>query len=73
MSLFKATINHSVTMNGVNLEKEMSVEIVTKIASNPLSYNSGYDVSNAFLRKYGIDIRKANAVSSSYIEVVKLS
>ena len=73
MSLFKATIKRSTCINGIYLEKGMSVEVVSKNSSNPLSSNGGYEVSNAFIRKYGIDIRKANAVSSSYIDMIKLN
>ena len=73
MSLFKATIKRSATVNGIRLEKGMSVDVVSKSSSNPLLSNGGHEVSDAFMRKYGIDIRKANAVSSSYIDMVKLN
>ena len=73
MSLFKATIKRSATINGIRLEKGMSVDVVSKSLSNPLLNNGGYEVSDAFMRKYGIDIRKANAVSASYIEMVKIN
>jgi len=73
MSLFKATIKRSATANGIRLEKGMSVEVVSKFTTNPLNTNGGHEVSDAFLRKFGIDIRKANAVSSSYIDMVKIN
>lgn len=72
MSLYRATIKRSGTSNGVRLEKGMSAEVVTKYTGNPLSTNGGHEVVEAFMRKYGVDIKKANAVSSSYIEMVKL-
>ena len=73
MSLFKATIKRSATVNGIRLEKGMSVDVVSKFTTNPLNTNGGHEVSDAFLRKYGIDIRKANAVSSSYIDMIKIN
>ena len=73
MSLFKATIKRSATTNGIRLEKGMTVEVVSKFTTNPLNTNGGHEVSDAFLRKFGIDIRKANAVSSSYIDMLKIN
>lgn len=72
MALFKATINRTATQNGIRLEKGMSVEIASKYTSNPISINGGHEVVEAFKRKYGIDLKKANAVSSSIIDVVKI-
>ena len=73
MSLFKATIKRSFTTNGIRLEKGMSVDVVSKFSTNPLNTNGGHEVTDAFFRKYGIDIRKANAVSSSYIDMVRIN
>ena len=72
MSLFRATIKRTATQNGVHLEKGMSVEIASKYTTNPITVNGGHEVIDAFMRKYGIDIRKANIVSSSYVDVVKI-
>ncbi len=72
MALFRATIKSSRTVNGIRLEKGMSVDFPS-IHSSPLGVNGGKEVIEAFFRKYGIDIKKANAVSSSYIEILKIS
>jgi hypothetical protein len=72
MALFRATIKSTKVVNGVRLEKGMSVDFPSSYGS-PLGTNGGKEVVEAFLRKYGVDIKKANAVSSSYIEVVKIS
>jgi hypothetical protein len=50
----------------------MSVDFPSSYGS-PLSTNGGKEVIEAFNRRYGIDIKKANAVSSSYIEVIKIN
>jgi hypothetical protein len=72
MALFKATVKRTATVNGIHVEKGMSVEIASKYTSNPIGVNGGHEVVDAFMRKYGIDIRKANMVSSSCIDVVKI-
>ena len=53
------------------LEKGMSVEVVSTYG-NPVSTNGGHEVIDAFERKYGIDLKKANAVSSVHLEVEKM-
>ena len=72
MPLYRATVKHSRLTNGVRLEKGMSVEVVSNHFSNPLLVNGGTEVINAFMRIYGVDIKKANAVSTAYIDVIKI-
>ena len=72
MSLFKATVKKTAHINGVVLEKGMSVDFASSYGS-PISTNGGKEVLDAFQRKYGIDLKKANAVNSLYIEVVKIN
>ncbi len=71
MALFKATVKRTKVTNGIRLEKGMSVDFPSSYGS-PLSTNGGKDVIAAFERAYGVDIKKAGAVSSSVIEVVKV-
>ena len=71
MALFKATVKSTRLVNGVRLEKGMSVDFSSAYGS-PLSTNGGKEVIEAFQRKYGVDIKKAASVSSAYIEVVKV-
>jgi hypothetical protein len=72
MPLFRATIKSTKLVNGIRLEKGMTVDFPSSYGS-PLAMNGGKEVVEAFLRKYGVDIKKANAVSSSYIDVKKIS
>lgn len=72
MPLYRATVKHNVFTNGVRLEKGMNLEFVSNQFSNPLLANGGTEVINAFMRIYGVDIKKAGAVSSAYIEVVRI-
>lgn len=69
MALYRATVKHNVNCNGVKLEKGMSVEVVTKSISNPLTTNGGVEVIAAFQRIYGVDIKKAGATSSAWIDI----
>ena len=72
MALFTATVKSTRLVNGIRLEKGMSVEFTSAFLA-PLSTNGGIEVIQAFQRKYGVDIKKAAAVSSAYIEVVKVN
>ena len=71
MALFKITVKQNVLTNGVRLEKGMSVEVVSTYG-NPVSTNGGKEVVDAFMRKYGVDLKKAHALSSVYLEIVKI-
>lgn len=72
MPLFKITVKQSKNTNGVRIEKGMSVEVVTQSMSNPVSTNGGQVVADAFMRLYGVDIKKAGALSMVYLDVVKI-
>ena len=72
MPLFKITVKQSKNTNGVRIEKGMSVEVVTQSMSNPVCTNGGQVVADAFMRLYGVDIKKAGALSMVYLDVVKI-
>ena len=71
MALFKATIKSTRVNNGVRLEKGMTVDFPSSYGA-PLSTNGGKEVIDAFMRVYGVDIKKACSVNSSFIEVKKV-
>jgi hypothetical protein len=71
--LYKVTVKSNLNSNGVRLEKGMSVEVVSQSYSL-LSTQQGKDlVNNAFKAKYGVDIKKACADTSLYLDVVKIN
>ena len=72
MPLFRITVKQSKNSNGVRIEKGMSVEVVTQSMSNPVSTYGGQVVADAFMRLYGVDIKKAGALSMVYLDVVKI-
>lgn len=63
MPLFRITTKTSKNSNGIRLEKGMSVDIVSKTFSNPVVTNCGQSVVDAFMRIYGVDIKKAGALN----------
>ena len=72
MPLFRITVKQSKNSNGKKKEKGMHVEVVTQSMSNPVSTNGGQVVADAFMRLYGVDIKKAGALSMVYLDVVKI-
>ena len=64
MSLFVVTVKQTRVTNGIRLEQGMSVEVPSN-SSNPLLSNGGHEVQEAFLRKYGIDLKKVGGGSVS--------
>jgi len=70
--LYRVTIKSNLLANGVRLEKGMSVEVSSQ--SLPLSTLQGKEqVTNAFKAKYGVDLKKACALQSIYLDVVKIN
>ncbi|WP_255742733.1 DUF6140 family protein [Belliella calami] len=73
MALFKVTVKNPMFRNGVRLIKGMSVDVVMDHAAHyPLNHERGERVVDAFKRMYDVDIRKANAVNSAHLDVVKV-
>lgn len=58
--------------NGIRIEPGMQVEVVTNSMSNPVTTNGGRVVADAFMRLYGIDIRRAGALNMVYLNVETL-
>lgn len=76
MALFRLTVKSTQTVNGVRLEKGMSVEVAygTVSACSPLHTLDGKKkVAAAFMAKYGIDLEKACALHPTRLDVIKLN
>lgn len=73
MARFRITTKMMKNSNGVRIEPGMTVEVVTQSMNNPLLTNGGQAVADAFMRIYGIDIKKAGALNMSYLSVEKLN
>ena len=72
MARFRITTTQMKNCNGVRIEPGMTVEVVTQSMSNPVSINGGQVVADAFMRVYGIDIKKAGDLSMVYLNVEQL-
>ncbi|MBQ0129207.1 MAG: hypothetical protein KBT57_05150 [bacterium] len=70
--LYRVTVKNSKNSNGIRLERGMSVDVVTNSMSNPITTNCGQPVVDAFMRIYGIDIRKAGALNMVYLDVERI-
>ncbi len=72
MPIFRITTKRVSQMNGIRIEPGMSVEVVSNSFSNPLLTNGGQPVADAFMRIYGIDIRRAGIMSQAYLDVERI-
>lgn len=70
--LYRITVKSPKNTNGVRIERGMSVDVVTNSLSDPVSTNGGQVVADAFMRIYGIDIRKAGALSRAWLDVERI-
>ena len=72
MPLFRVTVKQMKLTSGIRIEPGMSVDVVTNSMSNPLTTNGGQAVADAFMRVYGIDLKRIGALSTVYLDVVKV-
>ena len=70
--LYRTTVKSPKNTNGVRIERGMSVDVVTNSLSDPVSTNGGQAVADAFMRIYGIDIKKAGALSRAWLDVERI-
>ena len=72
MPLFRVTVKQMKLTSGIRLEPGMSVDVVSNSMSNPLTTNGGQIVADAFMRVYGIDLKRIGALSTVYLDVVRV-
>ena len=70
--LYRVTVKSSKNINGIRVERGMNVEVVTNNITNPVTTNGGQAVADAFMRIYGIDIRKAGALNMVYLDFQRI-
>ncbi|MDE5608736.1 MAG: hypothetical protein K2I64_07370 [Muribaculaceae bacterium] len=73
MPLFRITTKTTKNSNGIRIEPGMTVDVVTNSFSNPINTNGGQLVVDAFMRVYGIDIKRAGALSTIYLDCQRIS
>lgn len=72
MALFKSTARARKLTDSILVEPGMSVGVAAVSAITPITANGGQDVADAFMRVYGIDLKKAGALNSAYLETIKI-
>ena len=72
MPLFRVTVKQMKLTGGIRIEPGMTVDVVTNSMVNPLTTNGGQLVADAFMRVYGIDLKRIGALSMVYLDVVKI-
>lgn len=72
MARFIITTKHVKNSNGIRIEPGMRVEVVTQTMSNPVITNGGQVVADAFMRIYGVDIKKAGCLNMVELDVQKV-
>lgn len=72
MPLFRITVKMMRNTNGVRIEPGMSVQIVSNSMSNPVLTNGGQQVADAFMRMYGVDIKRVGALNMAYLNVERI-
>ena len=72
MPRFLITTKSRTQFNGIRIEPGMSVEVVITSFANPLLVNGGQSVVDAFMRIYGIDIKKAGVCSPVYLDIKQI-
>ncbi|MBR5593763.1 MAG: hypothetical protein IKW46_06775 [Bacteroidaceae bacterium] len=72
MPLFRVIVKQMKLTSGIRIERGMSVDVVTNSMSNPLTINGGQAVADAFMRVYGIDVKRLGALNTVYHDVVRM-
>lgn len=72
MPLFRVTVKQPKQTNGERIERGMQVEVVTNSMSNPLTVSGGQAIADAFMRIYGVDMKRLGALSTVYLDVVRV-
>ena len=72
MPLFRVTVKQSKLSGGERIERGMQVDVVTNSMSNPLTVNGGQAVADAFMRIYGVDMKRLGALSTVYLDVERI-
>jgi len=73
MAKFLITTKRMCNNNGIRIEPGMTVEVITQSMSNPVLSNGGQPVVDAFMRIYGIDIRRAGILNMNYLTVERIN
>lgn len=72
--LYRAEVRFFCVRNGVRLEPGMSVELQSPNVRNPIRTPEGRQaIEDAFMRRYGISIRQADALNPVWIKCEEIN
>ena len=72
MPLYRVTVKQMKVANGLRIERGMTADVVTNSISNPVVTNGGQLVNDAFMRLYGVDLKKLGALNMVYLDVKQI-
>lgn len=72
MALYRITVKQKRIINRVIIEPGMQVEVPFMGHMAPVSGPCGDAINAAFMRVYGIDLKKLNAINSACLQVQKI-
>lgn len=71
MFLLKITTKRVANLNGVRIEKGISVEVLSPTVAPFSNPKAKEEIAKAFMTKYGVDLKKANALANASLFVVE--
>lgn len=71
MSLYRIKTKHRKCCNGVNIEAGMEAQVMTPL-NTTVQVNNWQYVEDAFMRIFGVSLRKANCLNLSDLDITKL-
>ncbi len=73
MPQFQITVKQKKQSADVRIEPGMSVMIVTQSSANPIHGSAGQQaINDAFMRVYGVDLKRLYALSPIFLDVRQL-
>ena len=67
MALYQVTVKKQWCSVGQLIEPGMSVQVATDILADPILINGGQLVQDAFMRVYGVDLRRMNVLMNTLV------
>ena len=72
MALYKVTVTRPFRGCDILVEPGMSVQVPIPNPINPIAVDGGRLVNEAFMRVYGIDLKKAGILNVAYLRADKI-
>lgn len=73
MALFKISVIRPFRGSGIVVEPGMSVQVSSPNPVNPIGMDGGRLVNEAFMRVFGIDLKKAGILNVFYLHADRIS